>query len=358
MNLFRSEEHVLRWSLYQRAAEDYIMPVAHWARIFSGPLFRERLEPEYLAHAQQFLEKYHADLKEIGKASPYWQYPRIVALDTVRLQRYAVVGDYTRYDETILHSLKDACRRITEDTLDTPRRRRNHLLWAAPGSGKTYFVEQIARHRRDRCTYAEVNLAKLGESTFRAELDRHARMGAPGIILFDEVDAQAETAWPYEALLPFLDTLLDQAAPLAVVMAGSSGSSLDGLMRKIEARPKGKDLVSRVPAENRMVIPALGFGDRVLVVLSQIARAAREAERGIRAVEKLGLYYVALSSRLSNARQLYEFAVRAVSRVPQGEDRLKYDNLFEAGDPDNKRFFIEVAPVSSDMIGHYVWLEP
>ena len=48
MNLFRSEEHVKRWQLYARAAEDYIMPVTDWARVFAGPLFRNRLDDDYL----------------------------------------------------------------------------------------------------------------------------------------------------------------------------------------------------------------------------------------------------------------------------------------------------------------------
>lgn len=45
------------------------------------------------------------------------------------------------------------------------------------------------------------------------------------------------------------------------------------------------------------------------------------------AVEKMALYYVALSSRLPNVRQLREFAVGAIERVPSGEDRVKYDHL-------------------------------
>ena len=80
----------------------------------------------------------------------------------------------------------------------------------------------------------------------------------------------------------------------------------------------------------------------------------REYGREIRAVEKLGLYYVVLNSSLVNARQIREFAVRAVQRVPPGEDRLKYDNLFIAGDPENKRFWLEVNTVANDLINKYV----
>jgi hypothetical protein len=81
---------------------------------------------------------------------------------------------------------------------------------------------------------------------------------------------------------------------------------------------KGKDLLSRIPAENRIVIPPMSFGDRVLIVLSQFAQAGHELGHEINFVEKLCLYYVAPNERLSNARQLHEFAVWAVERVPRG----------------------------------------
>ena len=87
MNLFRSEEHVKRWQLYSRASEDYVMPVTDWALVFSGPLFRNKLEPNYLDHAEDYLQQYHDDLHELGKASPLWQYPLIEELDIVDLRR-------------------------------------------------------------------------------------------------------------------------------------------------------------------------------------------------------------------------------------------------------------------------------
>ena len=62
MNLFRSEEHVTRWLRYSRAGDDYVMPVAEWADIFSNPFFRERGRAGYIswtrseAGAQAFKE--------------------------------------------------------------------------------------------------------------------------------------------------------------------------------------------------------------------------------------------------------------------------------------------------------------
>jgi len=49
------------------------MPVSDWAKIFSGPLFRRRLEPDYLAKSDQYFVGYQSSLREFGKQSPFWQ---------------------------------------------------------------------------------------------------------------------------------------------------------------------------------------------------------------------------------------------------------------------------------------------
>ncbi len=70
MNLFRSEEHVKRWPLYFQAVDDYVMPVADWAEVFSVSMFRNRLDPDYLAHSKKYLEDYRLALLDKGKAIP------------------------------------------------------------------------------------------------------------------------------------------------------------------------------------------------------------------------------------------------------------------------------------------------
>jgi len=74
-------------------------------------------------------------------------------------------------------------------------------------------------------------------------------------------------------------------------------------------------------------------------------------------VEKLGLYYVALDSRLANARQLHELAIRAIERLPTAEDRIKYDHLFGAGDPENKAFWMQSLPAAAELANRFVTLE-
>ena len=70
MNLFRSEEHLTRWLHHWHAAGDYVLPVGEWAKVFSAPTFRRRLDPDYLARAPEYLEEYRRALQAAGKSLP------------------------------------------------------------------------------------------------------------------------------------------------------------------------------------------------------------------------------------------------------------------------------------------------
>ncbi len=72
MNLFRSEEHVKNWSQYDSLSEEAIMPLTVWAKVFSGPLFRERLEPDYLSKNEKNMIEFLNSFQELGKAGSFW----------------------------------------------------------------------------------------------------------------------------------------------------------------------------------------------------------------------------------------------------------------------------------------------
>ena len=52
MNLFRSEEHARNWSSYDADMAYMLKPVAEWARIFAGPVFRNRSRSDYITWLQ------------------------------------------------------------------------------------------------------------------------------------------------------------------------------------------------------------------------------------------------------------------------------------------------------------------
>lgn len=356
MNLFRSEEHVKQWSLYYRSGEDYVMPVEDWAEVFSGPLFRNRLEPDYLEHGEEYLAQYHADLERMGKASPLQQLSIIEEMHVINLSRFRVVGNYARYEEQVLNDLKDAKSQLVASIAAAGTRRENYLIWAAPGTGKTFFVQEIARDMADEFEYKELNLAKATEDSFRDDLESLRTIERRCLCLIDEVDSHPQAQWPYEALLPYLDAAAAGEIRVVFVMAGSSGFSLQGIKQRIRNRPKGSDLLSRIPSTNQFLIHPMSFGDRALIVMSQFLQAGRELGREIRSIEKLALYYIARNPELSNARQLYEFVVRAAGRVPRGDDRVKYDHLFDPGDPENKRFWMNVSDIAGGLTNSFVMI--
>jgi hypothetical protein len=72
MNLFRSEEHVKNWSLYDSVSAESIMSMSNWATAFSGPLHRNRLQPDYLSRLNEYASELILLLKKLGKEGPFW----------------------------------------------------------------------------------------------------------------------------------------------------------------------------------------------------------------------------------------------------------------------------------------------
>ena len=73
MNLFRSEEHLRSWSLYDPDSADGIMPLADYATLFSAGLFRERLQPDYVMRLPQLMPEWVTTLVKLGKTGPFWR---------------------------------------------------------------------------------------------------------------------------------------------------------------------------------------------------------------------------------------------------------------------------------------------
>lgn len=72
LNLFRSEEHVRRWSLLDPAAAEAILPVRNWVRVFSVDYCRARLEPDYFLRAWELRPALFEAIARQGKRGPFW----------------------------------------------------------------------------------------------------------------------------------------------------------------------------------------------------------------------------------------------------------------------------------------------
>jgi predicted ATPase len=278
-------------------------------------------------------------------------------LTSLRLSEFAVAGSYRRFDAAARQALTDLRQSIVTGLQQPGHARSAYLVWAAPGSGTTYFMQQLVSSLPG-VTYRELNLAACDEPALRGFLaGLEASGNGPTLILVDECDAKPSEPWPYELMLSAMDAIAVRSLPVIFVLAGSSGSNLGQLQERLASRPKGADLLSHIPHANVHTIPAAGSGDRVLAAVGQLRDAAAEASQRISAVEKMALFYVSVGPRLGSPRQLRELCVRAIGRLLPGEERLRYDHLFSPGNPDNKAFWMQWQAHHRALVGRFVGVD-
>ncbi len=73
MNLFRSEEHVRRWSQFNPASEEGFISLPDLAGFFATESRHHMLDDDYLSvwYPKRAAER-RAYLERIGKAVPFW----------------------------------------------------------------------------------------------------------------------------------------------------------------------------------------------------------------------------------------------------------------------------------------------
>ncbi len=72
MNLFRSEEHARNWGGFKEGTEEGIIKLPELAGLFSGDLFKRRLDPDYVSRYREYIGGFAAAVGEIGKVRPFW----------------------------------------------------------------------------------------------------------------------------------------------------------------------------------------------------------------------------------------------------------------------------------------------
>jgi hypothetical protein len=72
MNLFRSEEDARKWAGFKPGTEEGILSLTELAKLFSGDLFKRRLDTDYVSHYREYIGGFVAAMSEIGKARPFW----------------------------------------------------------------------------------------------------------------------------------------------------------------------------------------------------------------------------------------------------------------------------------------------
>ena len=70
MNLFRSEEHVRNWSGFKSGTAEGIISLPDMAKVFSGRLFKRRMDEDYVSHMQEYMMEMAGALQDMGS---FWQ---------------------------------------------------------------------------------------------------------------------------------------------------------------------------------------------------------------------------------------------------------------------------------------------
>ncbi|RLB40451.1 MAG: hypothetical protein DRH20_01345 [Deltaproteobacteria bacterium] len=76
MTFFRSEEHLRKWAQFDPATEEAILTLDDLIKLFSGRMFRHRMDTDYFSHMREYGRDFMAVLEEIGKTGPFWTVKR------------------------------------------------------------------------------------------------------------------------------------------------------------------------------------------------------------------------------------------------------------------------------------------
>lgn len=279
------------------------------------------------------------------------------SMNRVSLADCTVIGNYRRYDERVRNQLRDWQGRIAAPLRGHSTVHENFLIWAAPGSGKSFLIQETARALGADVSYVELNLARLGREDWVEGLRVINELDKPVLVLLDEIDARADVNWPYEDVFSLLDLNLNENRSAVFVLIGSSTTHIDGMVANMLKRSKAKDMLDRVPMDRRFEIAAPVLEDKAVILFSQILGAAAARGQQIDEVEKLAVYYALTDESFQTPRQLRDLAVAAVQRLPHEEQRLTYDDLFYRGDARNHNFWMSHAEAARDLSGLFVRIE-
>ena len=277
------------------------------------------------------------DVNEFDKQRAHAARALISGITKIKLSDFRVFGNYIRFEDQTRISLENLKRRILADLTTTNPEHKNWLIWAPPGTGKTSLVEQLVSGLPSRFLFFPNNLLKIDEPSFKSMLSKVMQTNAPALCFIDEIDGKEKESWPYADLLPFLDANEGRSLPIILLIAGSSGESIEGLKETIGKRFKGTDLLRRVP--NKFSVPPITLGD-IIVLTAFEFRSQGKKEKGlnITSIDKLVFYYIARNIELGTPSKIKDFVAGCLKRVAEGETRIIYDYLFDSGDKERYEF--------------------
>lgn len=163
------------------------------------------------------------------------------------------------------------------------RRPLNCLVWAAPGSGKSFFVEELAKQVGARL--CEVNVSAMSSrEELRHSLEVARNTDAPAVVvMIDECATKIAGEHVFSSLLvPLWNVASTKRIAYVLVDSKSNDqvTDLSSFVSYIRRDSKGADLISRLNGP-RLCMQAPGPVDRAYLVASLIRRTHPESLFGI-----------------------------------------------------------------------------
>jgi hypothetical protein len=269
-----------------------------------------------------------------------------------------VVGSYRRHGEQVRNNLKVWRDKIIAPFVRPTEYRENFLVWAPSGTGKTFFITEVAGSWPD-AKLTTINLAMDSNEVVKARLQGVSNWKDSCFCLVDEVDGVSDADGKYSLVFPYLDlNTQDRDRTIVFALVGSTTGSVAEMANAMRVRLKGPDLVDRVPAANRFEIPVPTLGDRLVMAVSQLQRAYSGRGRDIDEIEQLALYYLLTNPELNTPRQLGEVAGRAAERNIGGRNRVKYEALFHELDEEKMEFYYREHEAAKALLNTYLRITP
>jgi len=284
-------------------------------------------------------------------------------VEKVKTAEYRIVGNYVRFKEDTRTALSNAVSRVKRIFADESlwSNWNNFLVHGPPGSGKTYFVEQLTKELPHDIRFRELNLAKIpNDAVLREKIGdwRSCLSSGRKLLLFiDEVESRQSENWPFPALLPVVEWNKNEGKPFVCFLSGSKGRNLPEFISLLTGLNKGSDLLSRIPHENRIVIPPLSYEDKIIITICLSQEKALHQKKPIAKIEKTVLAVVSLRPDIADARQIEGLVSAAVQRVPLGEDVLGYDHLFNPFDKAKYELLRNYPDLFGALAGKYVTID-
>lgn len=258
--------------------------------------------------------------------------------ETYSTAKFEVIGKYLRYQKDQRESLIALADRISGSCLEKRGTWQNYLLCASPGSGKTFFVQQLSQKLKGHgVRFFEIDISRDDETTVRETLNQVEASNDAVLCMIDEIDGRQKEDWVYDAIYKALDLNKSSARkPTVFVLIGSGDGQVENLLARIHPRLKGADLLDRIPDSDdfRFSLPPPVLGDRLIGFLSSIV----SINPNIKRVENFALYYMLGTYGNKTPRQVAGLAERSAQCVGPGETVLRFDHVISAGSGGKEAF--------------------